>query len=89
MCGDAALMSVDFVLLTAPDGKYLSVEPTQVVALRGSAGHGTMHEGVHCVVFTVDGKFLSVVESCAEVEQRLRVHNPHMGPVERLPEPKK
>lgn len=76
---------IDLVMLTAPDGKYLSVVPRNVVALRGSAGHGTLHERVHCVVFTVDGKFLSVVETCEEVDRKLRTHgvavtNPETGP---------
>lgn len=79
-------MPIDLVTLTAPDGKYLSVQPSHVVALRGSGGHGTLHQGVRCVVFTADGKFLSVVETCDEVDHKLRVSNPHMGPIERLPE---
>lgn len=84
------MTTIDLVMLTAPDGKYLSVHPSQVVALRGSAGHGTLHQGVHCVVFTADGKFLSVVETCPEVDRKLRRHgvtvtNPRMGPVQEVP----
>lgn len=80
------MTTIDLVMLTAPDGKYLSVVPAQVVALRGKGEGELMHHGVHCLVFTADGKFLSVVEKCEEVDHKLHVKNPHMGPVERLPE---
>ena len=68
----------DFVVLTAPDGKYLAVQPSAVVVLRGRAAedHGAFHHGVHCVVYTLDGKFLSVVETCEEVDRKLRHEKP-------------
>lgn len=83
-------MTIDLVTLTAPDGKYLSVQPSQVVALRGKGEGELMHHGVRCLVFTADGKFLSVVETCPEVDRKLRRHgvtvtNPHMGPVQEIP----
>lgn len=81
---------IDLVTLTSPDGKYLAVAPANIVALRGRApgDHGLLHGGVHCVVYTSDGKFLSVVESCNEVRSKIQtatVTNPHMGPVQEIP----
>jgi hypothetical protein len=75
------VLAVDLLLLTAPDGKYLSVAPSQVVALRGAATkpEGTLHKGVRCVVFTVDGKFLSVVETCPEVSRKLKAYGVVLG----------
>jgi hypothetical protein len=75
------VLAVDLLLLTAPDGKYLAVVPEQVVALRGKADNSTntLHKGVRCVVFTVDGKFLSVVETCPEVSRRLKTHGVVLG----------
>ena len=67
---------VDLMVLTAPDGQYLSVAPSQIVALRGKSGapKGLIHAGVNCLVYTVDGKFLSVVEHCEDVAGKLRAH---------------
>ena len=67
------MMAVDLVMLTAPDGKYLAVAPSQIVALRGPVpdGHGHFHGSVHCVVYTADGKFLGVTETCAQVARKL------------------
>jgi hypothetical protein len=75
------VLALDLLLLTAPDGKYLAVVPEQVVALRGPANNGRaqLHESVHCVVFTVDGKFLSVVETCQEVSRRLKTYGVVLG----------
>jgi hypothetical protein len=74
------VLAVDLLLLTAPDGKYLAVAPSQVVALRGpSSGAAVLHPGVHCAVFTADGKFISVVETCAEVARKLKAHGVAVG----------
>lgn len=79
-----------FVMLTAPDGKFLAVSPANVVALRGRApgDHGLMHNGVHCVVHTCDGKFISVVETCRDVRAKFQiagVTNPAMGQPAEIP----
>ena len=81
-------MAIDLVMLTAPDGKYLAVHSSEVVALRGKGSAQMMHEGVRCLVFTADGKFLSVVETCAEVRQKLEVSNPETGGPVPLPKPR-
>jgi len=67
-------MAVDFVILTSPDGKYLSVQPSQVVAITERRPTGVLTENVNCVLFTVDGKFYSVVETCNEVDRKLKRH---------------
>lgn len=78
-------------MLTAPDGKFLAVAPANVVALRGRAPgvhDGLIHHGVHCVVHTCDGKFISVVETCRDVRakfQTAEVANPRMGQPAEIP----
>lgn len=70
--GFVLLVAVQLVLLHAPDGTDIVVNPQEVVSMRGPRAEvkeGEKHfaEGVNCMINTSDGKFLSVRETCADV----------------------
>jgi hypothetical protein len=54
-------------------GDVVQVNPTMVVSLRRPQGKGkqVMHGDVQCIVNFVDGKFITVLESCSEVRKKL------------------
>jgi hypothetical protein len=55
------------------DGTPVQINPVMVVSLRRPQGRDkqVMHKDVQCIVNFVDGKFITVVESCAVVRQKL------------------
>jgi hypothetical protein len=67
-------MAVNLIKLTGPDDQLIEINPSQIVGLRtprkGSDDHH-FHASVKCLVFTADGKFNAVVESCTEVRTLL------------------
>jgi hypothetical protein len=60
-------------LLHAPGGGAIYVNPDSVVTLHGKKGEKNQHvtDAAKCVVVTVDGKFISVIETCDEVRKLL------------------
>jgi hypothetical protein len=70
----AMLLALHLVRLTGPDGELIEINPEEVVSARapGSiAGH--LHPHTRCIVFTSDGKFISVREECEDVQKKLEV----------------
>lgn len=55
---------VVLVTLHSPEGGRVDVNVDEIVALRSPQGSGLLDDKVNCVILTVDGKFISVVESC-------------------------
>jgi hypothetical protein len=55
------------------DGGAVQVNPIMVVSLRKPQGKDkqVMHQDVQCIVNFVDGKFITVVETCATVRKML------------------
>jgi hypothetical protein len=64
------------VILHAVDGREVAIAPAQVTSLH-AAKEGQpnvlMTDAVHCVVNLTDGKFVSVIETCAEVRDLLEI----------------
>lgn len=60
------------VVLHRGDGGEVIIAPAQVTSLRAPAGalHG-LAPSSRCIVWMTDGKFVGVLESCAEVKRRL------------------
>jgi hypothetical protein len=60
------------LLLTGPDHHQVWVFPQEIVTL--SMPHRTEHygKGVHCIINTVDGKFIAVVEHCGDIAKRIK-----------------
>lgn len=63
--------SVYLLLLHAPDGHEIRLAPDQVTTMKMPRGteHGHLAENVHCLINTTDGKYISVIETCSEVQQ--------------------
>ena len=69
----AVVTALRLVVLHGPDGHVVEINPEEVVTLREPRGqeHGHFHSNIKCLVFTADGKYLGVTESCATVEHKL------------------
>jgi hypothetical protein len=53
------------------DGGVVEINPSAVVSLRAPQTKGVMHGSVRCIVNFVDGKFITVIESCATVRAKI------------------
>lgn len=61
---------LQLVEFTAPGNQHVEINPAEVVAIRPVKKE---HESgnVKCVIYTVDGKFISVMEDCNVVHEKL------------------
>jgi hypothetical protein len=62
------LIAAVFITVTGPDNQHIKVNANDVVSLReprGSSDH--VAAGTKCLVFTADGKYIGVRETCTEV----------------------
>lgn len=64
---------MDFVALQTLDGRTVHVNPALVVSIgeTRSENKTLLTDKVQCVVTFVDGKFITVVESCDSVKRRM------------------
>jgi uncharacterized protein YlzI (FlbEa/FlbD family) len=70
---DAAILALLSLLeLHGLDGRTVYVNPQQIVSMARPKDDRTFHSGVQCVITLADGKFVSVVETCDEVQARMR-----------------
>lgn len=67
------LIAAAFIQLHAPDGQIIYLNPDQITNLRKPRGQDQQHfiKGTNCVVFTTDGKYISVYESCEQIRKAL------------------
>jgi len=68
----------DLVELHTLDGMPLQINPVMVVSLREpqAKDRRVMHGNVQCIVNFVDGKFITVVETCAVVRAKMGEDKP-------------
>ena len=74
------ILALHLVRLTGIDGRHIEINPEQVIELRGqtehplpgAAGSRLVHPDTNCLVFTTDGKFVSVKEDCDTVRLKLQ-----------------
>lgn len=68
----ALAIGVHLLVLHRSDGGEVWINADQVTSLRSPAGRldRLAPEG-HCLIGLTDGKFVGVLESCAEVKQQL------------------
>jgi uncharacterized protein YlzI (FlbEa/FlbD family) len=59
------------IVLTGPDGQALKINPKAIVSLRAPRGTDHLNKDVHCLVFTSDGKYVGVQETCEQVNNKL------------------
>ena len=69
------LLAVYLVALTGPNEQRIEVNPAQVVSLRAPRSEEHFAQGVQCLLHTVDGKFIAVVEPCDAVRLKLSLEN--------------
>jgi hypothetical protein len=62
---------IEMLLFTGPSGQYVAVNPTEVASIRSPRGTDHVSRELHCLIFTVDGKFVGVVDPCVKVRQRI------------------
>jgi hypothetical protein len=65
---------LNLVVLHSIEGHEVTISPRQVTSLRAAIpnkSNALIQEDVRCVVGLTDGKFVTVIESCAEVRARL------------------
>ncbi len=63
-------IATQMIVLHGLDGREIVIVQSQVTVLYGAAPdkpNKRMSEGVNCVIGLTDGRFVSVIESCAEV----------------------
>ena len=62
------VVAVTIIILHSLTGAEISVNPEAIVSMRDGEHTGQyITKEVNCVVTTSDGKFISVIETCAEV----------------------
>lgn len=63
------LLAFKFLELTTPDGRAIEVNPSEIITLRHprETSDRIVHEDTNCLLFTTDGKFVAVKETCKEV----------------------
>jgi hypothetical protein len=64
-------MPLHLVELAGPDNQAIYVSPVEVVSIRAPRSSEHLGKRVRCLIHTVDGKFIAVVEDCGTVKQRL------------------
>jgi hypothetical protein len=66
---------VALIVLHTLDGREIDIAPAQVTHMREAKeddeGNKAFTGGVRCMVNLTDGKFVTVIETCAEVRQKL------------------
>ena len=66
---------IEFIALQTLDGRAVQINPAEIVSISTAreAGHdGRLTGKVHCVVSLSNGKFVTVIESCDAIRDRLK-----------------
>lgn len=72
--GALLLIALQLIVLHRSDGGNVIINTAQITSLRSPAGHlGRLAPSGHCIVHLTDGKFVVVLEACAEVERQLEL----------------
>ena len=65
--------AVYFILLHGPDEQDIQLNVNEISSVREPRSvESHWKDEVHCVVFMTNGKFLGVVEDCAQVIQKIK-----------------
>jgi hypothetical protein len=65
-------LAMALITLSGPDGQTIELNPAEVTTLRTPRGIDHQSREIHCIVFTADGKFIGVKQTCRSVEDLLR-----------------
>ena len=70
----ALKVGLHLVMLYTLDGRDVAVNPNDVVTITEvEEGDGRFHQSVKCVINFIDGRFVTVAESCSEVRRKFEV----------------
>ena len=61
-----------FIPLTAPSGNKIYLNPIDIVSVRTPQVSGVFDKKVNCVIFTLDGQFIGVMETCDRVREMVQ-----------------
>jgi hypothetical protein len=61
------LIAAAFITVTGPENQHIKINADDVVSLREPRGADHFAPGTKCLVFTADGKYIGVRETCTEV----------------------
>lgn len=71
-----ALTSIVLVLrlieLHGPGGQFVEINPEEIVSLREPRAGDHFAFGIKCLIFTSDGKYTGVIETCAQVAEMVK-----------------
>lgn len=68
------LLSVILLELTGPDKQMVEVNPSEITMIRQPRHDHREHfaPGTRCLIFTADGKYIAVIETCRQVNDMLK-----------------
>jgi len=80
----AIVLALDLVTVIGPDYQQVEINPDAVVALRAPKPNEakSFAPGVKCVMYTADGHFIGLSQTCTEVKNLLTVPIPRERPPE-------
>ena len=70
------MLALMLVMLHTVDDREVFVNPAYVISTTEPKDKGGFSENVNCIVSFIDAKFISVKESCAEVNAILKRNTP-------------
>jgi hypothetical protein len=59
------------VALQGPDGQQIILAPQHIVSLRAPRSSEHFAPGTRCLLLTVDGRLVSVINRCADIRQMI------------------
>ena len=62
----------ELLQLLGTEGQVVWISPAAIVSMRRPRDGEHFHKDTHCVVTTVDGKFIAVMDTCADIAARIR-----------------
>lgn len=63
------VLALLLVQLTGPDGQRIDLNPQEITSVREP--RGGFDKEIHCLIHMADGKFIAVIETCAQVREKL------------------
>lgn len=63
--------AVKLIMLVGPDKQLVEINPEKIVSLRAPRIVEHFARETRCLVFTSDGKFIAVRETCREVQKHI------------------
>jgi hypothetical protein len=58
--------------LTGPESQVIYVNPNSIISIRKPRSSEHFGPGVKCIINTVNGKFIAVIEDCATIIKEMK-----------------